>query len=108
MLTLLEQAGQTPVQVDLARFDAGEGEGGGVMRSGVPAIRVGGRLVTTVLDLTLAQYGVGRPGLPGAWPAGYDDAEQPYTPAWQERLTGVERHLAARVAREFARNAEMT
>ena len=30
-------------------------------------------LVTTVLDLTLAHYGVARQGLPGEWPAGYDD-----------------------------------
>ena len=48
-----------------------------VMRRGVPAIRVGGRLVTTVLDLMLATYGVARDGLPGEWPEGYDDAAQP-------------------------------
>ena len=28
------------------------------MRRGVPALRVGGRLVTTVFDLMLATYGV--------------------------------------------------
>ncbi|HEX5309050.1 MAG TPA: nitrate reductase subunit alpha [Solirubrobacteraceae bacterium] len=108
LLTLLGREDREAVAVDLPRFDAGEGERGGVMRRGVPAIRVAGRLVTTVLDLTLAQYGVSRPGLPGDWPEGYDDAERPYTPAWQERVTGVDRHLAARVAREFARNAEVT
>ena len=43
---------------------------------------------TTVFDLMLAQYGVGRDGLPGNWPTGYDDPE-PYTPAWQEEITGV-------------------
>ncbi len=58
-----------------------------VMRRGVPAIRVGGRLVTTVLDLMLATYGVARDGLPGEWPEGYDDASAPYTPAWQEAIT---------------------
>ena len=94
--------------VDLPRFDVGETEGGGVMRRGVPTMRVGGQLVTTVFDLLLAQYGVVRPGLPGEWPAGYDDGEQPYTPAWQEEITSVDRHQAARVAREFARNAELT
>ena len=78
------------------------------MHRGVPAMRIGGALVTTVLDLALAQYGVGRDGLPGDWPSGYDDAEQPCTPAWQEQITGVDRRLAARVAREFARNAEVT
>ena len=78
------------------------------MRRGVPAIRVGGRLVTTVLDLMLATYGVARDGLPGEWPEGYDDATQPYTPAWQEAITSVDRHLAVKVAREFARNAEVS
>ncbi len=107
-LTLLGRDGADAVAVELPRFDSGEDERGAVMRRGVPAIRVGGRLVCTVLDLVLAQYGVGRPGLPGEWPSGYDDAERPYTPAWQERLTGVDRRLAARVAREFARNAEVT
>ena len=63
--------------------------------------------MTTVLDLALAHYGVAREGLPGEWPAGYDDPA-PCTPAWQEPITGVDRHLAARVAREFARNAEVT
>ena len=104
-LTLFDRA-QERVAVDLPRFDEG-GEGGAVMRRGVPAIRVGGRLVTTVLDLVLAQYGVARPGLPGEWPAGYDDPA-PHTPAWQEQITSVDRHLAARVAREFARTAEVT
>jgi nitrate reductase / nitrite oxidoreductase, alpha subunit len=105
-LSLLDRASER-VAVDLPRFDEGEGERGSSVARGVPAIRIGGRLVTTVLDLTLAQYGVARDGLPGEWPAGYDDPA-PYTPAWQEQITGVDRHLAARVAREFARNAELT
>ena len=108
VLTLHGRDGAEAVAVDLPRFDVGEGERGGVFRRGVPAIRLGGRLVCTVLDLVLAQYGVGREGLPGDWPTGYDDAEQPGTPAWQESMTGVDRHLAARVGREFARNAERT
>jgi nitrate reductase / nitrite oxidoreductase, alpha subunit len=96
------------VAVDLPRFDTGEQEGGGVMRRGVPAVRVGDTLVTTVLDLMLASYGVAREGLPGDWPADYDDAAAPYTPAWQEAITGVDRRQAAKVAREFARNAEVS
>ena len=95
------------VAVDLPRFDVGTSEGGTSVRRGVPAIRVGGLLVTTVLDIVLAQYGVGRDGLPGDWPADYDDPE-PCTPAWQEEITSVDRHIVARVAREFARNAEVT
>ena len=90
-LSLLDRGGEA-VAVDLPRFDVGETEGGGVMRRGVPTMRVGGQLVTTVFDLLLAQYGVVRPGLPGEWPAGYDDGEQPYTPAWQEDITSVDRH----------------
>ncbi len=95
------------VAVDLPRFDVGETEGGGVMRRGVPARRVGGHLVTTVFDLLAAQLGVGRDGLPGDWPAALDDAE-PYTPAWQAEITGVDAELVTRIAREFARNAERT
>jgi nitrate reductase / nitrite oxidoreductase, alpha subunit len=95
------------VAVDLPRFDAGETEGGGVIRRGVPVMRVGGKLVTTVFDLLMAQYAVGRDGLPGQWPASYDDP-QPYTPAWQEAITSVPTAAAARVAREFARNAELS
>ncbi len=96
------------VPVDLARFDVGETEGGGVVRRGVPVRRIGGQLVTTVFDLLLAQYAVPRDGLPGQWPAGYDDASQPYTPAWQEAITSVPAQAATRVAREFARTAELS
>ncbi len=72
----------------------------------MPTRRVGGHLVTTVFDLLMAQYGVGRDGLPGEWPDGYDDAAAPCTPAWQEAITGVPAAAAARVGREFAQNAE--
>ena len=99
---------QDAVAVSLPRFDAGETEGGAGIRRGVPVIRLGGRLVTTVFDLLLAQYAVGRPGLPGEWPSGYDDATSPATPAWQEAITSVPAAAAARVAREFARSAELS
>src|SRR6185437_6024166 len=105
-LTLLGRASEAVV-LEVPRFDTGEGEGGSSLPRGVPAMRVGGQLVTTVLDLMLAQYGVARDGLPGEWPADYDDP-QPCTPAWQEPITGVDRRIVARVAREFARNAELT
>ncbi len=96
------------VEIELSRFDEGEGEGGTTLRRGVPAKRVGDKLVTTVFDLMLAQYGISRDGLPGSWPADYDDTSQPYTPAWQEQHTGVDANLVTRIAREFARNAERT
>jgi nitrate reductase alpha subunit len=112
LLTLLgagggsgERAGGESVEVELARFDTLDGAGS-VIRRGVPVRRVAGRLVTTVFDLLLAQYGVGRDGLPGTWPSGYDDPSQPCTPAWQEQFTGVPAAKAERIGREFAANAE--
>ena len=92
------------VEVELPRFDALDGKVA-FGRRGVPVRRVGDRLVTTVYDLMLAQYGVARPGLPGRWPTGYDDVEAPYTPAWQEDITTVPAEQVTRIAREFARNA---
>jgi nitrate reductase alpha subunit len=59
-----------------------------------------------VFDLMLAQYGVYREGLPGIWPTGWDDPSEPYTPAWQESITGVSASQVVRVAQEFAHNAE--
>ncbi|WPP34232.1 nitrate reductase subunit alpha [Streptomyces sp. CL7] len=100
-----EGADEAPVVVELPRFDVPDGSAGR-LRRGVPVRRVGGRLVTTVYDLLLAQYGVGRAGLPGEWPASYEDADAPYTPAWQAAITGVAAEKAARIAREFAANAE--
>ena len=89
----------------LPRFDSPDGSGD-VLRRSVPVRRIGGRLVTTVFDLVLAQYGLGRLGLPGDWPEGYDDAARPYTPAWQEPLTSVPARHCVRIAREMAANAE--
>jgi len=104
VLTLLGGPSE-PVAVDLPRFDAPDGSAG-LIRRGVPARRIGGHLVTTVFDLLLAQYGVGRDGLPGEWPSSYADPGQPCTPAWQEGITGVPAAGAERIGREFAQNAE--
>lgn len=62
---------------------------------------------TTVYDLLLANYGVDR---------GFDDPNTaknysdnvPYTPAWQEQITGVPANQIITVAREFADNAAKT
>ncbi len=110
-LSFYGASGSEGVEVLLPRFDVGqsESESGGIRHAGVPAVKLatahGERLVTTVYDLLLAQYGVGRDGLPGQWPTGYDDLE-PYTPAWQEEITGVPAAMAERIGREFAQNAE--
>ncbi|MFS0703432.1 nitrate reductase subunit alpha [Cellulomonas sp. 179-A 9B4 NHS] len=106
-LSLADEGGGATdaVAVALPRFDSADGAAGTVVR-GVPVREVGGHLVTTVLDLMLAQYGVARPGLPGTWPTGYDDATEPCTPAWQEQFTGVPAAKAERIGRELAQTAE--
>jgi nitrate reductase / nitrite oxidoreductase, alpha subunit len=104
LLSLYGRPGARTARVALPRFDQ---ENGTVERE-VPVMRVGGRLVTTVFDLMLAQYGVGRPGLEGQWPESYEDASTPCTPAWQEAVTSVPARAAVRAAREFARTAEQT
>jgi nitrate reductase / nitrite oxidoreductase, alpha subunit len=64
-------------------------------------------LIATVFDLTVANYGVAR-GIPGENAAlNYDD-DTPYTPAWQEKITGVKRDQIIAVARQFADNADKT
>ena len=63
--------------------------------------------VATVFDLLCANYGVDR-GLGGENVATSFDDDVPYTPAWQERITGVKRDSVISVARAFARNAEKT
>ncbi|OGA44198.1 MAG: nitrate reductase subunit alpha [Betaproteobacteria bacterium RIFCSPLOWO2_12_FULL_63_13] len=78
---------------------------------GVPVKHVdtiNGRVaVTTVYDLIMAQYGVGR-GLPGDYPADYTDKDAAYTPAWQEILTGVDSKTVLQFAREWADTAAAT
>ena len=64
-------------------------------------------LVTTVFDLTLANYGIDR-GLGGENVAESYDDDVPYTPAWQEKHTGVKRADVITVARQFAQNADQT
>ncbi len=64
-------------------------------------------LATTVFDLLVANYGIDR-GLGGGNVASSYDDDVPYTPAWQEKITGVARKNVIAVAREFATNAEKT
>ncbi|MEN2989386.1 nitrate reductase subunit alpha [Tistrella sp. BH-R2-4] len=77
----------------------------------VPAKRVtlagGEALVATVFDLMAANYGLDR-GLGGGNVARDYDRNEPYTPAWAEKITGVPQGHIITVAREFARNAEKT
>ncbi len=67
----------------------------------------GEALVATVFDLQVANYGVAR-GLPGELAAKDFDDNTPYTPAWQEAITGTPRAQVIAVARQFAETAEKT
>ncbi|HUE45248.1 MAG TPA: nitrate reductase subunit alpha, partial [Aestuariivirgaceae bacterium] len=82
-----------------------------VLRRNVPvrrlALRDGEALVATVFDLFCANYGLDR-GLGGEWVTSSYDDDVPYTPAWAEKITGVDRNAIVTVAREFALNAEKT
>ncbi len=88
----------------------GNDQGGDVLVRNVPVRRVkladGEAHVATVFDLLCANYGLDR-GLGGDCAKSFDD-DVPYTPAWQETITGVSAAHAIEVARGFAANAEKT
>ena len=82
-----------------------------VLKRAVPAKRIqtaDGKevLVTTVYDLTLANYAIDR-GIGGECASSYDE-DVPYTPKWQEKYTGVPAETCIHTAREFADNAIQT
>ncbi|WP_306544351.1 nitrate reductase subunit alpha [Malikia spinosa] len=99
--------------VETPNFPANAAQGE-INRAKVPTVRLdlvgqGGEsrsaLVATVFDLQVAQYGIDRGFGSGA--IDYDD-NVPYTPAWQESITGVPRDQVITVARQFADNADKT
>jgi len=99
-------------EVALPYFGDGEDDPPRALTRRIPvrslSLPEGETFVTTVLDLLYANYGVDR-GLDDPNVASsYDDASAPYTPAWQEHLTGVPREQVIEVAREFASSAEKT
>lgn len=102
-LTLLDHKDEV-IELQFPYFEDDKRE---IVKRGVPVkqINTGSETfyVTTVFDALLASTGVGR-GLTGDYPIDYND-DKPYTPAWQERLTGVDRNLVIQIAREFAQNA---
>ena len=63
--------------------------------------------VATVYDLMVANYGVDT-GLGGDSVASSYDDDVPYTPAWGELVTGVDKDQIIQIAREFADNADKT
>ena len=87
-------------------------EGSDVQHRQVPFTTVktaqGDLKVATVYDLMIANYAIDR-GLGGANVAkDYNDTSAPFTPAWQEKITGVTPNYVIQVAREFADNAHKT
>ncbi|EPT7319427.1 nitrate reductase subunit alpha [Vibrio parahaemolyticus] len=63
--------------------------------------------VTTVYDVTLANYGVERGLSDPSCAAEYSELKA-YSPAWAEKITGVSAEEIIRIATEFADNAEKT
>lgn len=106
-LTFIEASDEVML-IDFPYFGEKEGQ---IVQRGVPVkyLRGGsGEIlkVATVFDLMLGHVGINR-NLPGDFPADYDDLK-PYTPAWQEGITGVKKAHVIQVAREFADNAART
>ena len=82
-----------------------------VLTRAIPAMKVslkeGETYLATVFDLLIGNYGIDR-GLGGKHVASSYDDDIPYTPAWQEKVTGVPRDQVITIAREFAENAHKT
>ncbi|MFN8010906.1 MAG: nitrate reductase subunit alpha [Holophagaceae bacterium] len=103
-LTLL---GQDAVQVQFDDFAADKTSFRGVPARKIALADGSEAIVATIYDLLMAQFGVAR-DLPGDYPKDYDDETAPYTPAWQEKHTGLSRKDCLRFAREWARTAKHT
>ena len=86
-------------------------QGADILLRNVPvkklALADGEALVATVFDLLCANYGIDR-GLGGGNVAASYDDDVPYTPAWQQKITGVPADQVITVARQFADNADKT
>jgi nitrate reductase alpha subunit len=86
-------------------------QGSNVLLRNVPVKKLqlaeGETVVASVFDLLVANYGIER-GLGGGNVASAYDQNVPYTPAWQEGITGVKAADVITVARQFADNADKT
>lgn len=107
-LSFLDSSEQ--VIVDFPIFD---NKGNKVLSRFLPAKKVtladgSEKLVTTVYDLMMSQYGIKRDNEDDLAAKGYDDENSPFTPSWQEKITGVKAGLVIQIAREFAQNAADT
>lgn len=105
----LSRADAETLPIQIVDFSEGTNTSSHVRHVPIRRIRTvdGEVAVTTVMELYFAQYGIDR-GLPGEWPTGYDDDTHAFTPAWQERFTGVAADVAINFARQWAVTAEQT
>ncbi|GGG03420.1 nitrate reductase subunit alpha [Paenibacillus albidus] len=83
--------------------------GNGTFKRTIPVMKVqladgSERYVATVYDLMMSQYGVARTNSPYNAKDYYDETSH-YTPAWQEKITGVKPSVLVQIAREFAQNS---
>lgn len=99
------------MKVQVAFSDFSEGSDDKVSLREVPVREVqtvnGPVFVTTGFELLLAQYGVFH-GQSDQWPVNYEDENSVYTPAWQEKFTGVHAKLVVSFARQWAETASKT
>lgn len=105
MLTLLNKH-EAVLRVSFTEFASNKNFSRGVPVRYVQTEK-GQTVVTTVFDLLIAQHGVGR-GIEGEYPESYVDQDTPYTPAWQEKYTGISGETVVRFAREWTLTAEKT
>lgn len=109
LLFIKSTASATADKVDVELPDFSDFENDARLKRTLPALKIktreGDKYVTTVMELMLAQYGVGDED---CYPKNYDDEKQPYTPAWQEQFTGVSADVVVRFAREWASTAEQS
>ena len=57
--------------------------------------------------MQMSHCGVARDGLSGDFASSYDD-DKSFSPAWQEKYTGIGRDTIIQMAREWSDNAEVT
>ncbi len=95
------------VQVEFVEYGLDKKAKRGVPVRYIDTVGGGKIATTTVYDLTMGQYGVGR-GLAGEYPTSYDDKDAAYTPTWQEIFTGIGDKTVIQFAREWASTAEIT
>lgn len=95
------------IKVDFPIFDQ---RGNGVLSRNLPVCNMtfadgSQHFVTTIYELMMSQYGIARRPGDDLAAKGFNDAASPFTPAWQEKVTGVKQSLVIQIANEFAQNA---